>query len=36
MKTMTGIPHGEVLKEIMAGIEEEGLVPRVVRILKTC
>lgn len=35
VKTMTGIPHGEVLKEIMAGIEEEGLVPRVVRILRT-
>lgn len=34
-QTITQIPHAEVLKEIMAGIEEEGLVPRVVRVLRT-
>ena len=34
-KTITKIPHGKVLKEIMAGIEEEGLVPRVIRVLRT-
>lgn len=34
-QTITQIPHGEVLKEIMAGIEEEGLVPRVIRVLRT-
>jgi propanediol dehydratase medium subunit len=30
-KTIVGIPHGQVLKEILAGIEEEGLKGRVVR-----
>jgi propanediol dehydratase medium subunit len=30
-KTIVGIPHGQVLKEILAGIEEEGLKARVVR-----
>jgi propanediol dehydratase medium subunit len=30
-ETITHIPHGPVLKEIMAGIEEEGLKARVVR-----
>jgi hypothetical protein len=34
-KTITQIPHAKVLKEIFAGIEEEGLVPRVVRIKKS-
>lgn len=34
-KTITKIPHGKVIKEIMAGIEEEGLVPRIVRVFKT-
>lgn len=34
-QTITQIPHAEVLKEIMAGVEEEGLVPRVVRVLRT-
>lgn len=34
-QTITQISHGEVLKEIMAGIEEEGLVPRVIRVLRT-
>lgn len=34
-QTITQIPHAEVLKELMAGVEEEGLVPRVVRVLRT-
>ena len=34
-ETITHIPHADVLKEIMAGIEEEGLVPRVIRVLRT-
>lgn len=34
-ETIIGIPHCQVLKEIMAGVEEEGLVPRVIRVLKT-
>ena len=34
-QTITQITHAEVLKEIMAGVEEEGLVPRVVRVLRT-
>ena len=34
-KTIINIPHNEVLKEIMAGIEEEGLKARLVRVNKT-
>lgn len=34
-ETITHIPHEDVLKEIMAGIEEEGLIPRVIRVLRT-
>lgn len=34
-KTITKIPHGKVLKELMAGIEEEGLVPRIIRVNRT-
>lgn len=34
-ETITHIPHEDVLKEIMAGIEEEGLTPRVIRVLRT-
>jgi propanediol dehydratase medium subunit len=30
-KTITGIPHGQVLREVLAGIEEEGMNARVVR-----
>ena len=30
-KTINGLPHSEVLREIISGIEEEGLKPRVVR-----
>lgn len=34
-ETITHIPHIDVLKELMAGIEEEGLTPRVIRVLRT-
>lgn len=34
-KTIINIPHGEVLREVMAGVEEEGLKPRLVRVNKT-
>lgn len=34
-KTIIDLPHSEVLKQIMAGIEEEGLVPRIVRMYKS-
>lgn len=33
--TICGIPLEDVLREIRAGIEEEGMVPRVVKVLKT-
>ncbi len=34
-KTINGIPQSEVLKNLKAGIEEEGMIPRVVKVLKT-
>lgn len=34
-KTIIGIPHSDVLREVMAGIEEEGLKSRLVRVNKT-
>ena len=34
-KTICGIPLDEVLKNVKAGIEEEGMIPRVVKILDT-
>ena len=34
-KTIIGIPHGHVLREVMAGIEEEGLTPRLIKVHKT-
>lgn len=34
-QTITGIPHAAVLREIMAGIEEEGMKARVIRVLHT-
>ncbi len=34
-KTIVDIPHSEVLREIIAGIEEEGVQYRVVRVLRT-
>lgn len=33
--TLSGLKHREIIKEITAGIEEEGMVPRVVRVIKT-
>lgn len=33
--TIVGIPHDDVLREVMAGIEEEGITPRVIRVLRT-
>ena len=35
LKTICGIPLDDVLKNVKAGIEEEGMVPRVVKILDT-
>ena len=32
-KTICGIPHSEVLREIAAGIEEEGLKPRFIKVV---
>jgi hypothetical protein len=34
-QTITGIPHAAVLREIMAGIEEEGVKARVIRVWHT-
>ncbi|MFP4697833.1 MAG: propanediol/glycerol family dehydratase medium subunit [Eubacteriales bacterium] len=34
-KTINGLDHKSVLKEIMAGIEEEGMIPRIVRGIRT-
>lgn len=34
-KTINGLSLDEVIKNIKAGIEEEGMVPRVVKVLKT-
>jgi hypothetical protein len=34
-RTITGVPHATVLREIMAGVEEQGLKARVVRVLHT-
>jgi propanediol dehydratase medium subunit len=34
-KTIVGVPHADVLREIMAGIEEEGLKTRLVKVNKT-
>ncbi len=34
-KTIVNIPHSEVLREIIAGIEEEGVQARIVRVLRT-
>lgn len=33
--TINGISHKALLKEVMAGIEEEGMIPRIVRVLRT-
>ena len=34
-KTIIGIPHIDVLREVMAGVEEEGLKPRLIKVNKT-
>ena len=34
-ETMTGLGHLEVLKEVMAGIEEEGMLPLIIRGTRT-
>ena len=34
-RTLTGIPHAAVLRELLAGIEEQGMKARVVRVLRT-
>lgn len=34
-KTIVGIPHEDVLREVLAGIEEEGIKSRVIRVLRT-
>lgn len=34
-KTISGIPHGDVIREIMAGIEEEGMKTRIIRVYKS-
>jgi len=34
-KTISGIPHRDVIREITAGIEEEGLKARLIRVYKT-
>lgn len=34
-KTINGLDQTEVLKNIRAGIEEEGMIPRVIKVLKT-
>ncbi len=34
-RTITGIPHSAVLRELMAGIEEEGMTARVIRVSHT-
>lgn len=31
-QTIVGLPHGDVLRQVMAGIEEEGLTARVIRV----
>lgn len=34
-KTISGIPHEDVIESVCAGIEEEGMVPRLVKIMDT-
>jgi propanediol dehydratase medium subunit len=34
-KTITGIPHGAVLRELIAGIEEEGLNAKIIKTYQT-
>jgi hypothetical protein len=34
-KTLSGLKHSEVIREILAGIEEEGMTSRIIRVVKT-
>lgn len=34
-KTIVNVPHSDVLREVIAGVEEEGLRARVIRVLRT-
>lgn len=34
-QTIIGLPHADVIREVCAGIEEEGLTYRIVRVLRT-
>lgn len=34
-KTIVGMPHDEVIREVLAGIEEEGVSARVIRVTRT-
>jgi propanediol dehydratase medium subunit len=34
-KTIVGVPHAEVLRQLLAGIEEQGVVARVIRVRDT-
>jgi propanediol dehydratase medium subunit len=34
-ETIVGISHEDVLREVMAGIEEEGVTVRIIRVLRT-
>ena len=34
-KTINGLPHSDVIREVVSGIEEEGLTPRIVRMKHT-
>ena len=34
-QTLTGIPHAAILRELLAGIEEEGIKARIVRVWRT-
>ena len=33
--TLSGLTHIDIIREVSAGIEEEGMVPRVIRVIKT-
>ncbi|WP_315116361.1 propanediol/glycerol family dehydratase medium subunit [uncultured Clostridium sp.] len=34
-QSIIGIPHEDILKEVMAGIEEEGITPRIIKVIRT-
>lgn len=35
-RTIVDVPHVEVMRELLAGVEEQGVAARVVRVLETC